>query len=47
MVAAICLKKGYLPLRLDRNETKIRTILVSGYDLSGNYMLAILKKRDV
>lgn len=47
MVAAICLKKGYLPLKLDSNETKIRTILVSGYDLSGNYMLAILRKRDV
>lgn len=44
MVAALCLKRGILPSLLDKNKRPVRKILVSGYDMAGNYMIAILKK---
>ncbi len=44
MVAAICLKNGYLPAKLDMAQRKIKNVLVSGYDFLGNYFLALLSK---
>ncbi|PER14124.1 3-oxoacyl-ACP synthase [Bacillus cereus] len=43
MVAALCIKNSRLPLRLDSLQRKVNCALVSGYDISGNYMLAVLK----
>lgn len=40
MVAALCIKNGYLPNKIDKKKTKVKRILVSGYDISGNYTLA-------
>lgn len=44
MVAALCLKHGYLPNKLDTAQRKINNVLVSGYDFLGNYFLALLSK---
>jgi len=43
LLASLCLKNGFLPVQLDREERNVHTILVSGYDVSGNYSLAILQ----
>ncbi|AJH03104.1 beta-ketoacyl synthase N-terminal-like domain-containing protein [Bacillus thuringiensis] len=43
MVAALCIKNSRLPLKLDSLQRKVNCALVSGYDISGNYMLAVLK----
>ena len=43
MVAALCIRKGKLPLKLDSKQRCIRCAMVSGYDISGNYLLAILE----
>lgn len=44
MVAAFCLKNGKLPLKLNSSQRRIKSALVSGYDISGNYMLTVLEK---
>jgi 3-oxoacyl-(acyl-carrier-protein) synthase len=43
MVAALCIKNGKLPLKLDSRQRNIRCAMVSGYDVSGNYLLAVLE----
>lgn len=47
MVGALCVKNGRLPLKLDSDQREIKRILVSGYDVSGNYMLAVLESREL
>lgn len=44
MVGALCLKHDKLPLKLDSSKRNIKNILVSGYDVLGNYLLALLVK---
>ncbi len=43
MVAAVCLKKGILPSRLDSKQRKVKCAVVSGYDIAGNYALVLLQ----
>lgn len=42
MIASLCIKNGHLPSQLDMMQNKVKGILVSGYDISGNYMLAVV-----
>lgn len=44
MVAAMCMKNGYLPIQLDTEQRRVKCALVSGYDISGNYTLVVLKQ---
>lgn len=43
MVAALCLRKGKLPHGYYGENIRVQSVLVSGYDLSGNYSVARLR----
>lgn len=44
MVASLCLKHENLPIKLDSEQRKVKRIMVSGYDIAGNYSLVVLQK---
>lgn len=49
MLAVLCMKNGVLKSQLTKNKVEIpinNCILVTGYDISGNYTAVLLKKRD-
>lgn len=43
LIGTLCLKHGELPIQLASERKAVHTILVSGYDVSGNYSLAVLQ----
>lgn len=44
LIAALCIKHEKLPVSLNKEQKAVRSILVSGYDVSGNYYLGVLEK---
>jgi 3-oxoacyl-[acyl-carrier-protein] synthase II len=44
LVGALSLKHGKLPYKLDNKEKELHTILVTGYDVSGNYIMGVYQK---
>lgn len=49
LVGAMILKKGYVPEKLRKNIKigHLKTILVTGYDVSGNYTATVITKEQV
>ncbi|WP_221762869.1 hypothetical protein, partial [Streptococcus oralis] len=45
-IAALCLKKNKVPRNINKNleRKSINKILVTGYDVTGNYVLYLLQK---